>query len=34
MLAPRKTLWSTPHSAIDTAISFADLDANDVGEIG
>ncbi|KAL7521799.1 hypothetical protein ACHAWX_006481 [Stephanocyclus meneghinianus] len=30
MLAPRKTLWSTPQSAIDTAIAFADLDANDV----
>ncbi|KAL3793064.1 hypothetical protein HJC23_003072 [Cyclotella cryptica] len=30
MLAPRKTLWSTPQSAIDTAIAFADLHANDV----
>jgi hypothetical protein len=32
MLAPRKTLWSTPQSAIDTAIAFADLQADDVGE--
>ena len=32
MLAPRKTLWSTPPSAIDTALSFADLQPHDVGE--
>ena len=30
MLAPRKKLWSTPTSAIDLALTFADLDANDV----
>ncbi|KAL9187268.1 hypothetical protein ACHAXT_001371 [Thalassiosira profunda] len=30
MLAPRKKLWSTPPSAVDAALAFAALDANDV----
>ncbi|KAL7510511.1 hypothetical protein ACHAXN_007411 [Cyclotella atomus] len=30
MLAPRKTLWSTPQSAIDAALSFADLQPGDI----
>ena len=30
MLAPRKKLWSTPSTAIDIALQFANLDVNDV----
>ena len=30
MLAPRKKLWSSPSSAIDIALQFAKLDANDI----
>lgn len=30
MLAPRKKLWSTPSSAVDVALSFANLDSDDV----
>ena len=30
MLAPRKKLWSTPSSAVDIALDFADLGADDV----
>lgn len=30
MLAPRKKLWSTPSSAIDIALEFAELDMDDV----
>lgn len=30
MLAPRKKLWSSPSSAIDIALQFAQLDANDI----
>jgi len=30
MLAPQKKLWSTPSSAVDIALDFADLGADDV----
>jgi SAM-dependent methyltransferase len=30
MLAPRKTLWSTPYPVLETVVSWIDLHANDV----